>query len=111
MSLADRRFSGHGLKGCRPLRVVIDEEDRFCGTRRGEMRHRTRCQRRSGMVLLTGVILVMAGTEMAQAATKPPVVQMVTYRNTPTGRAYLCRPSGDGPFPVVIYHHLSLIHI
>jgi len=69
------------------------------------MRHRTRCQRRSGMVVLTGVILVMAGTETAQAATKPPVVQMVTYRNTPTGRAYLCRPSGDGPFPVVIYHH------
>jgi dienelactone hydrolase len=33
------------------------------------------------------------------------VVKTVTYRSTPTGRAYLCRPGGKGPFPVVIYHH------
>ncbi|MFP6767885.1 MAG: dienelactone hydrolase family protein [Planctomycetaceae bacterium] len=69
------------------------------------MRTEARRRQRVGFLVCTGVMLVMARTEMLPAGVTPPVVKTVAYRNAPTGRAYLCRPKGKGPFPVVIYHH------
>ncbi len=65
------------------------------------MENGTWWQHRFGIAVF---VCVLTTTEVSPAAVTP-MVRTVTYRSTPTGRAYLCRPVGKGPFPVVIYHH------
>src|SRR3989338_889745 len=43
-------------------------------------------------------------------STPQPVLSLaqnteVTYRTNPELKGFLCKPAGNGPFPVVTYHH------
>ncbi len=62
--------------------------------------------RRLGTLLIASLICVGASAARSQSETDSPVYQDVFYASGNLRiQAYLYRPDGDGPFPVVIYNH------
>lgn len=57
--------------------------------------------------LLQGVFLWLAVATHSQAASRPPYTELFYPSGSLRIQAYIYKPSGEGPFPVIIYNHGS----